>query len=109
MFAVLRVQPAQKADLDLLIRGLGRAEVLGATIVVGAQIGATLHLTFPDPSAAAEVLAAFESKRAELAGTPEGVVLGRVSASIEGAWVTLALSLSEAELARLFAGADFAE
>ncbi len=109
VFAVLRVQPAQKADLDLLIRGLGRAEVLGATIVVGAQIGATLHLTFPDPSVAAEVLAAFESKRAELAGTPEGVVLGRVSASIEGAWVTLALSLSEAELAGLFAGADFDE
>ncbi len=109
VFVVMRVQAAQTTDLNRLITGLGRAEVLGATIEVGAQVGATLHLTFPDAVTATDVLAGFENKRAELVGSPEGVMLRRVVVSLEGARVTLALNMSEAELAGLFAGAGLEE
>lgn len=107
IFAALRVQKAQAADLESLARGLSSAQAIGMAVTINAigdDIAVTMQLAFADMMTATSVLGDLEQKRLAAATLPQGPLLQRIQARIDGAIVILTLHLQDAELKSLLPG-----
>ena len=104
LFAALRVQKAQAADLESLARGLASAQAIGMAVTIGPSgddLAVTLQLAFADMLTATNVLGDLEQKRLAAATLPQGPLLQRIQTRIDGAIVILTLRLQDAELKSL--------
>lgn len=102
IFGVVHTRNADPADMERALPGLGRVRVVGASVDVGEAITARLNLELGDMTEATNLLAAFERARAGVdPGSPQAGLIARITPSIEGAVLTLTLTLAEYELAAL--------
>lgn len=102
IFGVVHMRNADPADMERALPGLGRVRVLGASVDVGESITARLHLELGDMTEATNLLAALERARAGVdPGSPQAALIARIAPAIEGAVLTLTLTLAEHELAAL--------